>query len=35
MGNLNKANNVRKELALNKLWRFNDYGVTSFKRLKE
>lgn len=33
MANLDKANNARKEMALNKLWRFNDHGVTSFKSL--
>ena len=31
--NLKKANQVRREKAINKLYRFNDYGVKSFKQL--
>ena len=33
MNNLLKANEARKENALNKLWNFENYGVTSFKKL--
>lgn len=33
MKNLTKANQVRKETALNKLWNFSKHGVTSFKNL--
>tara|TARA_R110000823_G_scaffold288478_1_gene406635 strand:- start:225 stop:563 length:339 start_codon:yes stop_codon:yes gene_type:complete len=33
INNLSKANQVRKEKALNKLWNFSDHGITSFKKL--
>lgn len=33
MKNLDKANEARKEKAINKLWNFSDHGVKSFKQL--